>query len=120
MKTRVLFSKYVLTGIVNTLIHWSVFFLVYAALGASQAFSNLLAFLFAVTFSFFANARFTFKSPASLKRYVLFVSFMGVLSLFTGWGADRLGIPPLMTLVFFSGISLILGFIYSRYIVFRP
>ncbi|MDY0270907.1 MAG: GtrA family protein [Advenella sp.] len=120
MKTGVLFSKYFLIGVLNTLIHWGVFFLVYAVLGANQAVSNFVAFCIAVTFSFFVNAKFTFKSNASLRRYLLFVSFMGALSILVGWGADALGALPIITLVFFSGVSLFLGFIYSRYIVFKP
>lgn len=119
-KTGVLFSKYLMTGVLNTLIHWGVFFLVYRVFSTSQATGNFVAFCVAVTFSFFANAKFTFKSNAGLRRYLLFVSFMGALSILFGWGADALGALPIITLVFFSGISLVLGFLYSRYIVFRP
>ena len=119
-KTGVLFSKYLMTGVLNTLIHWGVFFLVYRVFSTSQTTGNFVAFCVAVTFSFFANAKFTFKSNASLRRYLLFVLFMGALSILVGWGADTLGALPIITLVFFSGISLVLGFIYARYIVFRP
>ncbi|MFV9474437.1 GtrA family protein [Advenella sp. RU8] len=118
-KTGVLFSKYLMTGVLNTLIHWGVFFLAYSVFNASQALGNFIAFCVAVSFSFFANARFTFKSNASVKRYLLFVSFMGTLSALIGWGADALGALPIITLVFFSAVSLVLGFVYSRYIVFR-
>ncbi|NLY34032.1 MAG: GtrA family protein [Alcaligenaceae bacterium] len=119
-KTGVLFSKYLMTGVLNTLIHWGVFFLVYVVLGSNQAVSNFVAFCIAVTFSFFVNARFTFQSNTSVKRYLLFVSFMGALSILFGWGADVLGALPVITLAAFSGTSLVIGFIYSRYIVFRP
>ncbi len=108
-----------MTGVLNTLIHWGVFFLAYSVFNASQALGNFIAFCVAVSFSFFANARFTFKSNASVKRYLLFVSFMGTLSALIGWGADALGALPIITLVFFSAVSLVLGFVYSRYIVFR-
>ncbi|MDI5399919.1 primosomal replication protein, partial [Salmonella enterica subsp. enterica serovar Kentucky] len=33
--------------------------------------------------------------------------------------ADKCSLPPLLTLVTFSAISLICGFIYSKFIVFR-
>jgi hypothetical protein len=33
--------------------------------------------------------------------------------------ADALHLPGVVTMVVFSGISLVLGFIYSKFIVFR-
>ncbi|MCW2484130.1 GtrA family protein, partial [Candidatus Symbiopectobacterium sp. NZEC135] len=60
-----LFTKYVSIGIINTVIHWAVFgALVYLA-AYDQSVGNLIAFLVAVTFSFFANAKFTFQARAS-------------------------------------------------------
>lgn len=114
-----LFSRYISVGVVNTLIHWVVFFLLYVGLCFSQAISNVLAFSLAVTFSFFANAIFTFKAEATGKRYCLFVIFMGSVSFLTGALADALDIYPLITLLAFSAISLFLGFVYSHWIVFR-
>ncbi|EDQ9695039.1 GtrA family protein, partial [Salmonella enterica subsp. enterica serovar Dublin] len=47
------------------------------------------------------------------------VGFMGTLSAVVGWMADQCSLPPLITLITFSAISLVCGFIYSRFIVFR-
>ncbi|EBU6655699.1 translocase, partial [Salmonella enterica subsp. enterica serovar Typhimurium] len=56
-----LFARYFSVGVINTLLHWVVFAaLVYLA-STTQATANLIAFIVAVTFSFFANAKFTFK-----------------------------------------------------------
>lgn len=111
-------AKYLSVGVINTLIHWVVFTTMYAS-GLAQSASNLIAFCCAVTFSFYLNANWTFKSKATSVRYLLFVIFMGSLALSTGWIADVLNINPLMTLVLFSAISLCCGFIYSKFIVFR-
>ncbi len=48
-----------------------------------------------------------------------FVTFMGVMAGLTGYVADEVGAPPVVTLVVFSGFSLVAGFIYSKFIVFR-
>lgn len=96
-----------------------VFFILHLQGQLSQSFSNLYAFAVAVTFSFFCNARFTFRDRPTLKRYLLFTSFMGAISWLTGDVGDRLALPPLATVVVFSLISLIMGFFYSKYIVFR-
>ena len=114
-----MFSRYFFIGIINTIIHWFVFVMLACFAGFSQAVANLGGFLFAVSFSFFANARYTFNAKASVQRYVSFVLFMGLLSYATGFLADRLTIQPVVTLVVFSAISLSLGFLYSKIFVFR-
>ncbi|EPD6707679.1 GtrA family protein [Cronobacter sakazakii] len=114
-----LFTKYASVGVLNTLIHWVVFATCFYALGTSQALANFSGFVVAVSFSFFANARFTFNSSTTTARYMLYLGFMGSLSAAVGWAADKCSLPPVVTLVVFSAISLVCGFIYSKYIVFR-
>lgn len=114
-----LFSRYFSVGVLNTAIHWLCFTALFSLIGMNQAISNLVAFCVAVTFSFFVNAKWTFKSKATTGRYVAFVIFMGIMAALTGYIADRLHAPALITLIAFSGFSLVAGFIYSKFIVFR-
>lgn len=113
-----LFTRYASIGVFNTMIHWLVFGALYE-LGLRQSCSNLVAFVFAVTFSFFANAKWTFDSKATKTRYILYTVFMGALALVIGWMADNPEMNPILTLMVFSIISLICGFFYSKLIVFR-
>lgn len=112
------FTRYVSVGVINTAIHWALF-LGLQGLGFNQWSSNGIAFLAAVTFSFFANAKVTFQARATPKRYAIFVLFMGGMSVSVGAAADYLGLYPLFTLVAFSGISLVVGFLFSQWFVFR-
>lgn len=114
-----LFAKYTSIGVLNTLIHWVVFGVCIYGLHTNQALANFAGFVIAVSFSFFANARFTFKASTTTMRYMLYVGFMGTLSAAVGLVADISYLPPLVTLVTFSAISLVCGFIYSKFIVFR-
>lgn len=114
-----LFSRYISVGVINTGLHWVCFGALVQFLGATQAVSNVVAFCVAVTFSFFANAKWTFKSQATPWRYSAFVLFMGAMAAITGHIADLLRAPPFITLILFSGFSLIIGFVYSKFIVFR-
>lgn len=114
-----LFAKYTSIGIVNTLIHWVVFAICIYVLHSNQALANFSGFVVAVSFSFYANAKFTFNSSTTTLRYMLYVGFMGSLSAAVGWGADLCELPPIITLVAFSAISLVCGFFYSKFIVFR-
>jgi len=113
------FSTYVYIGVLNTLIHWGAFLALRGGFSLKQAPSNLFAFVVAATFSFHANARYTFGRTASLSRYLAFLSFMAVLSFATGWLGDWLAMPGWLTLLVFSAVSLILGYGYCSRVVFR-
>ncbi|ALV91770.1 MULTISPECIES: GtrA family protein [Pantoea] len=113
-----LFARYTSVGVVNTAIHWAVFGALLAS-GAKQSMANLAAFCVAVTFSFFANAKWTFNAEATTARYFLYIFFMGAMAVSVGWTADRLHINPIVTLIFFSALSLVCGFVYSKFFVFR-
>ncbi|MBZ6393736.1 MULTISPECIES: GtrA family protein [Pantoea] len=113
------FYKYAGVGIANTAIHWVVFAVFFYWFSSSQSLANFVAFCFAITFSFFVNARWTFSSDASLMRYSLYVIFMGGIACFFGWSADQYVLSPIVTLIGFSAVSLICGFFYSKLIVFR-
>lgn len=49
-----------------------------------------IAFLIAVTFSYFFNAEYNFKTEFNLVRYLWFVFFMVFLAYLTGFIADML------------------------------
>ncbi|QMR74635.1 GtrA family protein [Enterobacter sp. RHBSTW-00175] len=114
-----LFARYTSIGVINTLIHWVVFAICIYWLHASQAIGNFSGFIVAVSFSFFANARFTFRASTTTMRYMLYVGFMGALSAIVGLAGDKSGMAPIITLIIFSVISLVCGFVYSKFIVFR-
>jgi len=120
MVSRRRFARYGLVGIGNTLVHWLVFFLLHLVLDQPQALSNLGAFVVAASLSYFANARFTFAVRASGRRYLLFLLGMGGLSLVLGGVSDWARLSPWLTLVVFSAVSLIVGYAYSRSVIFGP
>ncbi len=115
MKT---FLRYFLVGIFNTLVHWGVFYVV-LSLGYKQSIANIMGFAVAVIVSYILNSLFTFKQAIKGKKFILFTSFMGVMSFTSGYVADTFSIVPLITLVFTSGFSLVLGYLFSKYVVFN-
>lgn len=114
-----LFKRYMSVGILNTLLHWIIFSIAVYLLEISQAVSNLIAFLIAVSFSYVLNATYTFKKTLRVYSYFIFIFFMGALSFLTGTVADKLIWSPWVTLVIFSSLSLVLGFLYSKFVVFK-
>lgn len=113
-----MFSRYLSVGVINTAIHWVVFFILYFC-GLGQFISNIVAFTVSVTFSFMVNACFTFRKKATSSRYIYYIAFMGGLAAMTGYISDNIAISPIVTLVMFSIISLFVGFLYSKFFVFR-
>ncbi|PIE45927.1 MAG: translocase [Gammaproteobacteria bacterium] len=113
------FANYTLIGIVNTGIHWLCFFILHAMAGVPQSMANLCAFICAVVFSFFMNAKFTFQAKTDVKSFISFSLFMAAVSWLVGFYAEHIQLHPLATLIIFSAMSLVLGFIYAKFIVFR-
>ncbi|AXQ49466.1 GtrA family protein [Stenotrophomonas rhizophila] len=109
------FLKYLIVGTFNTAIHVVVFAAMQLA-GNDQALSNLVAFMVALSFSYIANARFTFRVPVSFMRYCVFVAGMGSLSVSLGCLADSQGWPPPLTVGLFCLVSLLLGFVFARWV----
>ncbi|WP_218179720.1 GtrA family protein [Pseudomonas gingeri] len=112
------FSTWIYIGILNTLIHWGVFLTLHNVLSVRQVFSNVCAFAVAATFSFYANSRYNFRRTASWSRYLSFIGFMACLSAAIGWLGDRVAMPSVVTLVVFSGVSLVVGYLSASYLVF--
>jgi len=112
------FIRYLLIGVLNTAIHGGVMAILVKRWGMRLALANATAFLCAVTFSFFANAYWTFTAAVSVQRYLTFVVFMGCLAYGTGFVGDKLKASGLVVFLFFSVLSLAIGFAFSRHFVF--
>jgi len=112
------FSLYTLIGIANTAVHWLIFALLYS-MEFTQATSNLVGFLAASLFSFIVNSKITFEAKLHFGRYLAFMFGMASISLAVGYMGDSLTLHPIITLVLFSFISLVIGFLWSKFIVFR-
>ncbi|MCS4496267.1 GtrA family protein [Pantoea sp. B623] len=114
-----LFTRYFSVGILNTAIHWMVFLVAYNFFYTSQALANFIAFCVAVTFSFFVNAKWTFDSEATTIRYMMYVFIMGAMASTIGWMGDTMNLKPVITIILFSGVSLVCGFLFSKLFIFK-
>lgn len=113
-----LFKKYFHVGIINTALHWLTFYIVYR-LCEEQSLSNLAGFLLSVSFSYVANAKYTFEKTVKISKYILYITFMGAMSYIFGYVSSLLHFHAIVTLILFSGFSLIAGFIFSKIVVFK-
>lgn len=113
------FSTFAAIGVANTLIHWQLFYVLVTAAQLSQAASNLTAFCVAALFSFYVHALYTFEDGASVRCYLSYILFMGVLSFVVGHYADVWKLHGLLTVGSFSLLSLVFGGSFSKFVLSR-
>lgn len=111
--------SYAVIGVLNTLCHASVFIVLVYIGHFTQSLANFFAFLVAVTLSYELNSHFTFTTPKKIKGYLLFTTIMGLISISIGWLGDKYQLYPIATFVIFSALSFILGFLLSKYWIFK-
>ena len=112
------FSTYAVVGVANTLIHWQLFYVLRTAAEWTQAASNVSAFCVAAAFSLYVHALYTFDAKYSVLRYLVYLCFMGVMSFVVGHFADVWNLHGLVTVATFSFLSLICGWLFSRFFLF--
>lgn len=111
-------SKYGIIGIINTSFHASIFFCL-TFKGVSQALSNCIAFSCAVCLSYILNTYFTFKQKPVFRKFFRMFGVMLGISYLCGILADITNIPSWITFVLYCLISYLVGFILSKYFVFK-
>lgn len=68
------FLKFIIVGVINTIVGTSIMFILYNAFGFSYWFSSSMNYIIGSIVSFFLNKYFTFKSKTfSFKEVVLFI-----------------------------------------------
>lgn len=113
------FLKYTTIGTINTGIHWIIFLCMVNIFKYEQSISNFVAFISAVTFSFFTNSKLTFKKRPTATGYMIYIGIMGFLSILSGYIGDQCNTSPILTLISFSVISLVIGYFCAKYVVFK-
>ncbi|MDJ0832861.1 MAG: GtrA family protein [Gammaproteobacteria bacterium] len=117
--------KFSVVGVVNTLIHYALFYLLYSVFGVYHLLASTIGFIAAVINSFFFNKYWTFnsKSPNLGQQFVRFfiVSLLGLLinlmtmALLVEW----LLIDPLLAQLAAIGLTLLVNFSGNKWWAFR-
>lgn len=109
--------SYGLIGILNTGIHFVVFWFV-LKICLYQSLANLMGFLVAVTFSFVMNAKYTFKARPTRMRFLKMVVLMALVSLVFGAIGDYFRMNPLLTFGVYFVLNPLIGFCVTKFLVF--
>lgn len=118
------FYRFCLVGVLNTLIDFLTFIILYYVFHVSLIVSNIIAFLLATINSYFLNKNWTFKVTAhetSLKEFIIFIAVtltgLCVSCIVLFFGSQF--IPEYAAKVVAIAFSLTCNYLGSKFIVFK-
>ena len=123
------FFKFIIVGVINTLVGTSVMFVFYNLFHLSYWISSASNYIFGSIVSYFLNKHFTFKSPDNyIKSVITFIINISVCYLLAYGGAKQLvkyilssqsaAIRDNVSMLVGMGIFVILNYCGQRFIVF--
>ena len=122
-KNFIMFVKFGCVGVINTLVDSAVFFLMCDIWGIHEIFSNVTAYVFAATNSYFLNSRFVYHDTRfSLKRYTAFLSAnvsVLVISTISILLLSKLVPYKIIAKLITIPITVCINFILQRFVVFK-
>lgn len=118
------FIRFALIGVVNTLIHYGVFMLLYA-IGLFHLLASVTGFLCAVTNSFIMNKRWTFKTQGTSRKqeftkfFLVNLVSLGVNVVSMLVFIEVLNVAPPLAQLLTIGLTLVVNFTGTKYWVFK-
>jgi putative flippase GtrA len=128
---------YVIVGGMTTLVNWAVYFSLFKLVGLDDDLANVISIVVAVTFAFFANKFFVFRSKtttaiAFFREMLLFGASRFVSALFEVFGYMFLKYllsfidisfvqehQEIASKILISVVIIVLNYVLSKFIVFR-
>ena len=121
--------KFLIVGVLNTIIGASIMFVAYNFLGLNYWISTSLNYIVAGTFSFFANKKFTFKSEGKTFQKIIFFILTLIICYFVAFNLSKkmiafidindIKLKENISMVVGMVIYTVLNFILQKQIVFR-
>ncbi|MCK9488893.1 MAG: GtrA family protein [Xanthomonadales bacterium] len=113
------FSRFVVTGLVNTVASYLVYLLLLPVAGYNLAY--VIAFLAGLSVSYLLNLRWVFRVPASWARTLRFpLVYLPqlLLGLAINYGLiEALGVDPRLSLLFVIAITVPLNYLIARWVL---
>jgi len=119
------FIKFSLVGVLNTAIHYGIFYVTYTYMGLYHLLASTLGFGFAVTNSYIVNKYWTFKTRGSKKRreFAKFI-IVNLVTLSINLGSmallvEQCGMDPRIAQLASIGLTLSINFLGNKFWTFR-
>lgn len=120
--------KYILFGVLTTVVNIAVFFLFDTVLNFSYLIANAISIIAAILFAFFTNKKYVFKVKSqslklAFKEFYLFVGLRSVSGLFdmlSMWMlVDFMNLETNLSKILTQFIIVVLNYIFSKLYIFR-
>lgn len=120
--------KYILFGVLTTVVNIAVFFLFDTVLNFSYIIANAISIIAAILFAFFTNKKYVFKSKSqswklAFKEFYLFVGLRSVSGLFDMLSmlmlVDFMNLETNLSKILTQFIIVVLNYIFSKLYIFR-
>jgi len=120
--------KYILFGVLTTVVNIAVFFLFDTVLNFSYIIANAISIIVAILFAFFTNKKYVFKAKSqswklAFKEFYLFVGLRSVSGLFdmlSMWMlVDFMNLETNLSKILTQFIIVVLNYIFSKLYIFR-
>lgn len=120
--------KYILFGVLTTVVNIAVFFLFDTVLNFSYIIANAISIIAAILFAFFTNKKYVFKAKSqsfklAFKEFYLFVGLRSVSGLFdmlSMWMlVDFMNLETNLSKILTQFIIVVLNYIFSKLYIFR-
>ena len=112
------FISYCAIGVLNTAVHYAVFYFTLTLISL-QSIANTLGFCCGLIVSFFLNSKITFKKKVSLLRFMKLGLASGVVALLFGAMGDILSLHPTLTFISYVIVNPVIGFLLAKFFVFK-
>lgn len=122
------FILYAVFGVLTTVINIFIYQILYAFCNVSNVASNIVAWVFAVSFAYITNRKYVFDSKTTSKKEILseFTSFI-VCRLATGGldiaimfvAVDLLSLNSLLMKIISNVLVIIINYVASKLIIFK-
>jgi len=119
------FAKFALVGVLNTAIHYGVFYSLYEFAGLHYLLASGIGFGLAVTNSYFCNKFWTFKSrKADVRREFAKFFIVNIMSLSVNLACmatlvKLLSMDPRIAQLLTIGFTLVINFLGNKFWTFR-
>ncbi|MEV8568296.1 GtrA family protein [Streptomyces sp. NPDC051322] len=116
--------RFALVGAVNTGTYYVCYLVLLHGAGLPYVGAHVLAFLLSMVGSFFLNSRFTYRTPPTLRKFLLFpLTNVANFAITTGGVyllVDRLGMNDTYAPLIAAAAAIPITFLVSRTIMLRP
>lgn len=118
------FTKFAIAGVFNTVIDWSLFYVLTGFTGLNPLIANVISYTVAMIYNFFASTRFVFRTTKQKTQRRLFAEFAaqnacgfliseGLLYVLI----ERMGLHGMLSKMIATGVVMIFDFVSRKLIL---